>query len=172
MAGAFFAKSLKTAELIYLFASLAAFLALKMILPLEKYKLGTELPSGFLRFLSPGIIGFFSSVMGVGGGSFSVPYLTMYNVPIQRAVGTASLIGLVISVCGGMGYLLGGWGIAGMPVNMAGFIHLPSLVMVAVAAVLCAPFGASVAHAIPKRVLSIVFGLFLILATIRLLLSV
>lgn len=172
VAGAFFAKTLKTAELIYIFAGLATLLALKMLLPLDKYKLGETLPSGLFRYLNPGIIGFFSAVMGIGGGSFSVPYLTLYNIPIQKAVGTASLIGLVISVSGGLGYLFGGLDVAGLPAGMIGFIHLPSLVIVAIAAVGCAPFGAKVAHAIPKRLLSIAFGSFLVLATIRLLMSV
>ncbi len=172
IAGAFFAKTLKTTELVYLFATLAGFLALKMLLPLDRYKLGTELPKGVFRYLNPTIIGFFSAVMGIGGGSFSVPYLTLYNVPIQKAVGTASLIGLVISVAGGMGYLIGGLNVAGLPEGMIGFIHIPSLIIIAVAAVLCVPIGAKVAHAIPKRLLSVAFGSFLVLATARLLMSV
>ncbi|TNE60638.1 MAG: sulfite exporter TauE/SafE family protein [Alphaproteobacteria bacterium] len=170
--GSYFAKMLKTAELVYIFATLAAFLAAKMLLPFDRWKLGENLPRGFFRYFNPGIIGFFSAVMGIGGGSFSVPYMTLYNVPIHRAVGTASLIGLVISMAAGMGYLVNGWGVAGLPAGMAGFIHLPSAATVAVAAVVMAPVGAKVAHRLPKKVLSIAFGLFLVLATIRLVSSV
>jgi len=172
VAGSLFAKHLKTAELIYFFAGLVALLAFKMLLPLDRYKLGTKLPSGSFRFISPGIIGFFSAVMGIGGGSFSVPYLTLYSVPIHRAVGTASLAGLVISVSGGFGYLFGGLDVAGLPANMAGFIHVPSVVVVAIAAVLLAPLGAKAAHALPKTLLSIAFGVFLIAAAVRLLSAV
>lgn len=168
IAGSFFAKTLKTAELVYFFATLAAFLAAKMLLPLERWKLGDDLPGGVFRYLGPGLIGFFSAVMGIGGGSFSVPYMSLYGVVIYRAVGTASLIGLVISVAAGFGYLIGGWGIEGLPSGMAGFIHLPSAAVVAIAAVIMAPIGAKVAHRLPKRALSIAFGVFLVLATIRL----
>nr|WP_281500843.1 sulfite exporter TauE/SafE family protein [Kordiimonas marina] len=168
-AGSFFAKGLKTAELVYFFATLAGFVALKMLLPFDRWKLGDELPSGPFRYLNPGLIGFFSAVMGIGGGSFSVPYMTLYNVPIHRAVGTSALMGLVISVTAGLGYLIGGYGIAGMPAGMAGFIHLPSALVVAAAAVIMAPLGAKVAHKLPKKALSTTFGIFLVIATIRLL---
>lgn len=168
IAGSFFAKQLKTVELVYFFATLAGFLAIKMLLPLEKWKLGTSLPQGVFRYSNPALIGFFSSVMGIGGGSFSVPYMTLYNVPIHRAVGTASLIGLVISISGGLGYLFGGLNITQMPDNMVGFIHLPAAAGIAVTAVLMAPVGAKVAHKLPKTALSVVFGCFLILATVRL----
>jgi uncharacterized membrane protein YfcA len=166
--GSFFATTLKTAELVYFFATLAGFLAVKMLLSFEKWKLGTTLPGGIFRYSNPGLIGFFSAVMGIGGGSFSVPYMTLYNIPIHRAVGTASLIGLVISVSGGAGYLIGGWGIPNMPTGMIGFIHGPSAVVVAFAAVLTAPLGAKMAHKIPQAALSILFGVFLIVATLRL----
>lgn len=172
LAGSFLAKELKTAELIYLFAVLAALLALKMLLPIDKLQLGTRLPGGVFRYLNPAIIGALSALKGIGGGSYSVPYMTIYGVPIHRAVGTASLAGIVISVSGGLGYLLGGWNIEGMPSGMVGFIHVPSAVIVALAAVVFAPIGAKVAHAVPRTVLSIVFGLFLVLATARLLSSV
>lgn len=172
IAGSFFAKGLKTAELIYFFAVLAAFVAIKMMLPLERWKLGTALPSGIFRFANPAIIGFFSSIMGIGGGNLSVPYMTLYGVPIHRAVGTSSLIGLVISMAAGLGYLVGGWQMEGMPYGMAGFIHLPSALVVAFVAVLMAPVGAKVAYMLPKSVLSIVFGLFLVLAVARLLSAV
>lgn len=166
--GSFFATTLKTAELVYFFATLAGLLAVKMLLPFESWKLGQTLPGGIFRYLNPALIGFFSAVMGIGGGSFSVPYMTLYNVPIQKAVGTASLIGLVLSVAAVVGYIIGGMGVEGLPAGSIGYIHGPSALVVAVAAVLTAPFGAKAAHRLPRTVLSIFFGIFLILATARL----
>ncbi|MBL4837937.1 MAG: sulfite exporter TauE/SafE family protein [Kordiimonadaceae bacterium] len=169
--GSLFAKLLKTSELIYLFAALAVLLGIKMLFPLDKIKLGEKLPTGFFGYFNPGLIGFLSALKGIGGGSYSVPYLTLYSTPIHKAVGTASLAGIVISVSGGLGYLFGGWGMTGLPSGMVGFIHIPSAIVVAISAVLMAPFGAKVAHAVSKTVLSIVFGVFLILATTRLLMA-
>jgi len=170
--GSVFAKGLKTDTLIYFFASLLALLAVKMLLPLERLKLGQTLPTNPLRGLSPALIGFFSSLMGIGGGSFSVPYLTLYNVPIHRAVGTAALIGLVISVSGGMGFLAEGLNVDALPSGMLGFIHVQSMIVVALAAAIFAPLGAKAAHALPKPALSIIFGLFLVAAAARMLSAV
>ncbi|GHF28916.1 UPF0721 transmembrane protein [Kordiimonas sediminis] len=170
--GSFFAKTLKTEELIYIFASFATLLAIKMFLPLDRLKLGKALPSGPFRFLPPAFIGFISAIMGIGGGSFSVPYMTLYGVQIHRAVGTASLVGLVISVAGGFGYLIGGLGISGLPFGTIGFVNFPSAAAVGAGAVLMAPVGAMVAHKLPKNVLSVIFGLFLVLATYRLVSSI
>ena len=167
--GSVFAKGLKTEELIYFFAGLLGLLALKMLVPLDRLKLGDALPEGILQRLSPTVIGFFSSLMGIGGGSFTVPYLTLYGVPIHRAVGTAALTGLVISISGGLGFLVEGLGIASLPRAMVGFIHIESMIVVAIAAVLIAPFGAKAAHALPKAALSIIFGLFLVAAAVRML---
>ena len=166
--GSLFATTLKTNELVYFFAILAGLLALKMLLPFEKWTLGPTLPSGIYRYANPAIIGFFSAVMGIGGGSFSVPYMTIYSVPIRRAVGTASLIGLVISVAGGLGYLVGGLNVQGLPAGSVGFIHIPYAAGIAFAAVFTAPLGAKAAHKLPRVALSVLFGLFLIVATVRL----
>lgn len=166
--GSFFATTLKTAELVYVFATLAGFLALVMLLPFESWKLGKKLPGGVFRFSNPAVIGFLSALMGIGGGSFSVPYMMLYSVPIHRAVGTASLIGLVISIPGAFGYLVGGMNIEGLPAGSLGFIHLPSAVIVALAAIFTAPWGAKVAHKLPRVVLSVAFGLFLVVASLRL----
>lgn len=168
VAGSKFATYLKTTELVYFFATLAAFLAIKMLLPFDKWTLGTTLPGGIFKPLNPALIGFFSAVMGIGGGSFSVPYMTLYSTPIHRAVATASVIGLILSIAGAIGYLIGGSEISGMPDGMIGFIHVPSAIAVSAIAILTAPLGAKTAHKLPKKVLSIFFGLFLIVATLRL----
>ena len=171
LCGAAFAASLKSRELVFLFAGLAAFLSVKMLLPIDHWRLGTRLPGGFSGMLPPGLIGFFSAVLGIGGGSFSVPYMTLYGMAITRAVGTASLIGFVISLSGGAGYLIGG-DVAGRPWGSLGFIHVPSVLIVAPAAALAAPYGAAAAHRLPQRALSLIFGFFLVAATARLLSSV
>jgi len=170
--GSVFAKGLKTEELIYFFAALLVVLALKMLVPLDKIKFGAALPAGVFSKASPLAIGFFSSLMGIGGGSFSVPYLTLYQVPIHRAVGTASFVGLLISISGGLGFMLEGLNVDGLPQAMAGFIHIESMIVVSIAAVLLAPVGAKAAHALPKPLLSIIFGLFLIIAATRMLAAV
>lgn len=170
--GSYYATALKTDTLVYAFATLGAVLALKMLLPLDHISLGETLPKGKTRFLPPAMIGFFSAILGIGGGSFSVPYMSLYQVQIQRAVGTASMLGLIISIAGGASYLVSGLSISGLPDSNIGFINLPSLVIISLAAVVMAPIGARVAHSISKRILNVVFGVFIVIAVTRLLMSV
>ncbi len=172
VAGSYFATTLKTIELVYTFATIAGLLAIKMMLPFDNWKLGTALPTGFFKHLNPVIIGFFSAIMGIGGGSFSVPYMTLFSVPIHTAVGTASLLGLFISVTGALGFILTGTAIAVLPVGFVGFIHWPSALIVSLTAVLMAPVGARVAHMLPKAALSLVFGIFLLIAIARMISAV
>ena len=172
LAGSYFAKTLNTKEMVYFFVALAVLSGSKMLFPIDKIRLGTQLPTGLFKYINPAVIGFLSAIKGIGGGSYSVPYMTLYSIPIHRAIGTASLAGIFISVFGGLGYLLGGVDVEGLPENMVGFIHVPSLIAIALTAVLFAPVGAKAAHAIPKNILSIVFGLFLLAATLRLVLSI
>ena len=74
-----------------------------------------EVPHNPMVALIPTTIGCFSSMMGIGGGTFSVMALTLFNVPIHRAVGTAALLGLVISLPGTVGFIVAGWGDPRLP---------------------------------------------------------
>src|SRR4030095_2843715 len=83
----------------------AALIARKMRLPLENRVLAPSVPSGPLVQAVPLVIGAVSSMMGIGGGTLSVPALTLMNQPVHRAVGTANLLGLAIAIPGTLGYL-------------------------------------------------------------------
>ena len=104
LAGAFFgawvAAQVHSRVLAGLFASIALLVAAKMLFFPESRNLTDGVPRGPLVSIIPAAIGCLSSMMGVGGGTFSVMTLTMFNQPIHRAVGTAALLGLVISLPG------------------------------------------------------------------------
>jgi uncharacterized membrane protein YfcA len=116
----------------------------------------------------PTFIGCASSMMGIGGGTFSVMTLTLCNEPIHRAIGTAALFGLVISLPGTLSFVVNGWADARLPPGSLGFVNLIGLALIAPATVLTAPLGAKLAHRYSARRLSILFGLFLLLAAGRL----
>lgn len=165
--GAQFAEGLKTETLVIFFACLTLLMGLKMLLPLDDVRLREDMPTSPLRFIAPSFIGFFSAVMGIGGGLFSVPYLTLFGVPVRSAVGTAAMIGLFISALGAAGFFYAGQGNQALPEWSLGFIYLPAWLIVAPLSVAMAPFGAVVAHRIPKRSLSMIFGGFLLVSTGR-----
>jgi uncharacterized membrane protein YfcA len=107
-------------------------------------------------------------MMGIGGGTFSVMTLTLFNQPIHRAIGTAALFGLVISLPGTIGYVITGFNDARVPTGNFGYVSLIGLALIAPASVLTAPLGAKLAHRFSARRLSLLFGAFLIVAAARL----
>ena len=150
------------------FASLALLVAIKMLFFPQSRNLTQSVPGGALVKLIPTAICGFSSMMGIGGGTFSVMTLTLFNEPIHRAVGTAALFGLVISVPATIGFIVMGWGDPRVPLGSLGYVSLIGFACIAPATVLAAPLGARIAHGFSQRRLSMLFGAFLILASLRL----
>lgn len=168
LAGAWFASMLHSRVLAAIFATLACLMALKMLLMPSSRNLTNDLPGGPLMPLIPTAIGCLSSMMGIGGGTFSVMTLTLFNQPIHRAVGTAALLGLAISLPGTIGFIVSGWNDARVPPGSLGYVSLIGFALIAPATSLAAPLGARLAHSFSEKKLSILFGAFLLLAAARL----
>jgi uncharacterized membrane protein YfcA len=166
--GAWIASRVHSDVLAIVFATLAFLVALKMLFMPESRNLTKEVPRGPLVPVIPTAIGCFSSMMGIGGGTFSVMTLTLFNEPIHRAVGTAALFGLVISLPGMLGFVAAGWGDPRIPTASLGYVNLVGFACIAPATVLAAPLGAKIAHAFSAKRLNMLFGAFLIIASIRL----
>lgn len=115
-----------------------------------------------------GIIGTVSGIVGIGGGSMTVPYLTWHNVSIRQAVATSSACGLPIAVAGFLGFMATGWENPAMPQYSWGYIYLPALICVAILSVLFAPVGAKLAHILPVGLLKRFFAGLLIIVGIKL----
>ena len=127
------------------------------------------LPTGILKYLVTAVIGTVSALMGIGGGTLSVPTLTLCGYPIHRAVGTAAAIGFVIGVPGTIGFIIAGWGKEGLPLLSLGYVNLLGLLLILPTSMLMAPVGARAAHALPVRGLKIAFAIFLALTAVRML---
>ncbi len=130
-----------------------------------------HLPARRGLLLAGGLIGTVSALMGVGGGSMSVPFLTWCNMPVRQAVATSAAIGLPIAVAGSLGFVVSGWGAAQRPDWSLGYINFPAFLGIVVASTLFAPLGARLAHRIPEKVLKRVFAAFLAILGTRLLLG-
>jgi uncharacterized membrane protein YfcA len=168
LAGSWIAAQVHSRVLAMIFATLALLVALKMILLPTSRNLTEELPRGPLVAVIPTAIGCLSSMMGIGGGTFSVMTLTLFNQPIHRAVGTAALLGLVISLPGTIGFIVAGWSDVRVPPGNLGYVSLIGFALIAPATVMTAPLGAKLAHSFSEKKLSILFGVFLVLAAGRL----
>ncbi|MGB1580588.1 MAG: sulfite exporter TauE/SafE family protein [Nevskiales bacterium] len=138
----------------------ALLVAIKMWLDL-KPKAHTPLPGPLGLSISGGLIGSASSLIGIGGGSLTVPFLSWCSVPMQKAVGTAAAGGIPIAWAGMLGFVITGWGEPGLPAWSLGYISLPGFVGIAVASVSMAPVGARLAHSLPPHILKRCFALLL-----------
>lgn len=151
-----------------IFGVVAATVALKMLLPLERWRLAATVPRGLAGSALAMLIAALSAVMGIGGGSLSVPAMALTGQPIHRAVGTASLFGLLISLPGTLGYLLASPPTP-LPWGTVGWVSLVGLALIAPATMLTAPLGARLAHRLSRRTLAAAFGCFLLIVAVRML---
>jgi uncharacterized membrane protein YfcA len=117
------------------------------------------------------VIGSISAIVGIGGGSLTVPFLTWCNVEMRNAVATSAACGLPIAVAGAAGFIFQGWGAAALPEWSSGYVYWPAFAGIAVASTAFAPLGAKLAHSLPGAKLKRIFALFLAVIGLRLLLG-
>lgn len=108
-------------------------------------------------------VGTLSSLMGIGGATLNVPFMTLNGVGIRNAVATASALGPFIALPGTLGFIVIGWGEAGLPPFSLGYINLLSAAMIAPLSVLVAPYGAAAAHKVSVTALRRIFSAFIVL---------
>ena len=135
-------------------------------------KASRELPSALPMFGVGNVIGVVSSLVGIGGGTLSVPFLAWCNTPMHRAIGTASAIGFPIAVAGTLGYVTNGLGVANRPDFSVGFVYLPALIGIVLMGVFTAPIGVRMAHSLPVPKLKKAFAVLLFVVGTRMLMSV
>ncbi|TVM35051.1 sulfite exporter TauE/SafE family protein [Oceanidesulfovibrio marinus] len=168
--GAWVASMLPTNTLKVIFGVFLYYVSFQMITG-KKPNPSRQVPGKPGMFGVGGVIGIFSALVGIGGGTLSVPFLTWCNVVIQTAIGTAAAIGLPIALAGSLGYLINGIGVAGRPAWTIGYIYLPALIGIVCMSVLTAPLGAKLAHTLPVATLKKVFAVLLFLVGSRMLWS-
>ena len=163
--GTLLASRVPTRPLAVFFTVFVCLVALQMILNL-KPKPSRQLP-GAASVFSVGLgIGSISALVAIGGGAFTVPFLTWCNVRVQKAIGTSAAVGFPIAVGGSLGYVYNGWGHAELPALSLGFVYLPALAWMIPPSMLMAPLGARLTHSLPVPALKRIFaGLLVALAT-------
>ena len=154
------------------FVVIAGVIAAKLLAGRETWVLGRSLPGSAGMTGYGFLVGLASSLMGISGGSLATMTMTLYGVPIHNAVATSAGLGVPIAIAGTIGYLIAGLPHqALLPPLSIGFVSVIGVVMIAPISSWIAPLGARFAHALPRRRLEIGFGLFLIAASLRFLVS-
>ena len=109
-----------------------------------------------------GVIGVVSAIVGIGGGSLTVPFLTWRSVSMQQAVATSAACGLPIAAASALSFMLIGWGEPQLPEWSVGFVYLPAMAGIAITSMYFARFGARLAHKLSPRLLKRLFALLLL----------
>ena len=143
------------------FGVLALVIAANIVLPFQERLIGHLRSSDLAHRVSAALVGYLSALMGIGGGSFTVPTLHAFGAPMHTSVGTSAAIGVAIAIAGTIGFMISGWGVAGLPPLSVGYVNVVAFLFIAVTAYLAAPLGASLAHRLNQRALKLVFAAFM-----------
>jgi uncharacterized membrane protein YfcA len=151
------------------FAVMAFFIAANIIFAFQTKLMGHLHGSSLTHRISAFVVGYISALMGIGGGSLTVPTLVAFGATMHRAVGTSAAIGVAIAISGTIGFIISGWGVEDLPPLSIGYINLLALALVAGLAALCAPLGAALAHRMDQKTLKYVFAAFLVVVGLNML---
>ena len=130
-----------------------------------------QLPGQLINGSISAVIGGLSAMLGIGGGSATVPYLSYFGIDVRKAVATSAACGLVLATSGALTFISTGWGVEGLPENTLGYVYLPALLGLAIPSVAVAPLGARLAHTLPTAILKKVFAVFLLVMGLKMLFS-
>jgi uncharacterized membrane protein YfcA len=154
------------------FVVFASFISARMLIGTDRLSIAEELPGRGLLRVFGFITGLFSSLVGVSGGAVSNAVFTLYGQPMQRAVATSAGVGVPITIAGTIGYMLAGWPhMAQLPPLSIGFVSVVGFALMAPVSSYTASYGVQLAHWLPRRKLEIGFGIFLMLASLRFIVS-
>ncbi|WP_440916273.1 sulfite exporter TauE/SafE family protein [Candidatus Pelagibacter sp.] len=166
--GTFLAVNLKTPALVLFFSIFALMVGLFFIFLREKLVDNPKQISALVKNISGVIIGFISVPLGIGGGSLMVPFMRTFGYDIRKSIGTAAAVGFLIAVTGTITMITGGKIIDNVNTPFSvGYINLLGFAVFVPVTMVMARIGAKVVHKIDKKLLSKIFGIFLILVSIR-----
>ena len=149
------------------FAAMALLVALNMAFKRDGFAVADGLPGRAGTALLGGGIGGVSTLMGIGGGTLSVPLLNALKVPMHTAVGTGAMLGMVISIPGALAFVVNGLDVPMRPPLCLGYVNLLGFALIVPATLMTTGWGATLAHRIDARRLRQVFAAFLALTSLR-----
>ena len=168
IAGTFLAVNLKTPALVLFFSIFAFLVGLFFIFVREKLMENPKTISEFVKKISGILIGFISVPLGIGGGSLMVPFMRTFGYDIRKSIGTAAAVGFLIAVTGTVTMITGGEIINNVNAPFSiGYINLLGFIVFVPVTMVMARLGAKAVYKIDKKLLSKIFGTFLIVVSIR-----
>jgi uncharacterized membrane protein YfcA len=168
IAGTFLAVNLKTPMLVLFFSIFAFMVGLFFIFLREKLVENPKKISDLIKNVSGVLIGFISVPLGIGGGSLMVPFMRTFGYDIRKSIGTAAAVGFLIAISGTITMIMGGKIIDNVKTPFSiGYINLLGFLVFVPVTMIMARIGAKAVYKIDKKLLSKIFGTFLIIVSIR-----
>jgi uncharacterized protein len=149
------------------FAVIAGAVAIRLLFGRDSWRLGDELPGNPSRAIIGVVVGFLSTLVGIGGGIMVNTFMTLYGRSMIQAIGTSSAVGPIVAIPAVIGYVWAGWGVTGLPPLSAGYVNLLGMAILVPVSVVATPYGVRLAHALSQRKLQIGFGIFLAAVSTR-----
>ena len=166
--GTFLAVNLRTSDFILFFSIMAFIVGLFFIFFREKFLENPKKINDSIKNISGVAVGFISVLLGIGGGSLMVPFMRTFGYDIRKSIGTASAIGILIATSGTITMITGGEIINNISTPYSiGYINLFGFIVFVPVTMLMARIGAKAVYKIDKKLLSKIFGSFLIIVSIR-----
>lgn len=167
--GAMLASLLANHTLKLIFAVFELMVAIHLLVNFTPRKHTTSISR--IKSIAGGIvIGCISAVVGIGGGTLTVPFLLWHNIAIRNAIASSAACGFPIAVAGTAAYVVNGWDVEGLPAYTLGYVNLTAFVFISISSMMTAPVGAGLAHKLPESTLRIIFAVMLIWLSLKMLL--
>lgn len=145
-----------------IFAVIVVFLALKMLFSIKKTVQNPKPITPLATLTAGSIIGAISSMAGIAGGAFIVPYLNGRGLEMKRAIGTSSFCGALLGLAGTVSFIASGWNLPNLPEFSLGYVYLPALVGITLTSFFTSKLGANAANVLPVATLKKAFALLLV----------
>lgn len=151
-----------------IFACAIVVLAVIMIVNPARFNLLKDVPPQPWPSLAGFVNGTVSTLIGIGGGTLNVPFMTLCGVPIHRAIGTAAALGVVIAVPAALGFVLIGWGEPGRPPFSIGYVNALAWVLILPTSLMSVKLGVWAAHKAPVPVMRMIFAGMMVIVAVKL----
>jgi len=123
-------------------------------------------PRGVVKNAGGFLIGALSVMLGIGGGTFSVPFYRFFHYPLKRAIALSSATGAFIGLGGAIGAISAGWGVAGLPPHSLGYVSISAFLILTPCMMIFSPLGAKTGNALSERLLKRIYIGFLATMTV------
>ncbi|MFT6604564.1 MAG: putative membrane protein YfcA, partial [Bacteriovoracaceae bacterium] len=170
LAGSFVSKEIAADTLELIFSIYVVLVSIKMFMDIKVERELKETRTFFYALVGF-LIGFKSTILGIGGGTISIPFLSWRGLPMKKAVGVSASLGVPIAIAGTASYIYNGLGIDKLPEFSLGFVYLPALGGVILTSSYFARLGAKISHKLPQQRMKKGFSLFLMIVAIKMISS-